>query len=393
VSLFGRQQRAFFGITGAQDLIPVRARTRQMGSQLVTADTAMRVSAVWACLRTRADLISTLPIEVYRMYQGARLDVTLPSVLVNPGGPLWDYQDWMYASQVDLDRTGNVFGLITERYGNGLPAVIELQQQKDCTLVQRKDGTLQYRIAGKEYTPDNVWHERQYVVPGLAVGLSPVAYAAWTLGEYMSIHQFALEWFSGGGRPAAHLRKTDRTLDKKEAVAVKEQFKATQAAGDVFVTGQDWEYKAIQAESTGLEWIEGKKFSLTDIARFFGVPADLIDASVAGENITYANISQRNLQFLIMQLGPAISRREKNLSKLLAQPRQVCLAADRLLRMDPETRTRVEAAQIASRTLAPSEVRAAGNRPPFTAEQLAEFNQFWPPKAAPPLPTTPLPTG
>jgi phage portal protein BeeE len=87
VSLFGRQQRAFFGITGAQDLIPVRARTRQMGSQLVTADTAMRVSAVWACLRTRADLISTLPIEVYRMYQGARLDVTLPSVLVNPGGP------------------------------------------------------------------------------------------------------------------------------------------------------------------------------------------------------------------------------------------------------------------------------------------------------------------
>ena len=52
--------------------------------------------------------------------------------------------------------------------------------------------------------------------------------------------------------------------------------------------------------------------------------------------ITYANISQRNLQFLIMHLGPAVGRREDAFSrKLVSNPRYVKLNTDALLRMDP----------------------------------------------------------
>jgi phage portal protein BeeE len=60
-----------------------------------------------------------------------------------------------------------------------------------------------------------------------------------------------------------------------------------------------------------MEWIDGKRYGVSDIARFFGCPGDLIDAAVSTGSITYANMTQRNLQFLIMHLGPAVYRRER----------------------------------------------------------------------------------
>jgi HK97 family phage portal protein len=382
VSLFGRQKREFFGIPNAGALIPIRTAQKQ-GSVSVTNDSAMRHSAVWACLRLRADLISTMPMDVFRRVNGMQVEMPKPPILVNPGGERVDMCEWMYSSQVDLDRAGNVIGLITEVNALGLPARIDLQMLSECSVNMTK-GVLSYRIGGKTYEPAKVWHERQYTVAGLDVGLSPVAYAAWSIGEYLSIQDFALAWFGGGAVPKARMKNVAKTIKNEEAEAVKTRYRATTQNGDLFVYGADWEYDFMQAQNQGMEWIEGKRYGVTDIARFFGAPGDLIEAAVSTGTITYANISQRNLQFLIMNLQPAIFRRELRLSKLLPQPRYVKLNTDALLRMDPQTRAQVILTRINSRTLSPSEARELDNLPPFTDAQAAEFDRFWPPKAAQP---------
>jgi phage portal protein BeeE len=133
----------------------------------------------------------------------------------------------------------------------------------------------------------------------------------------------------------------------------------------------------IQAEQTGTEWLEAKRASVLDVARYFDVPGDLIDGAVSGQAVTYANITQRNLQFLIYNLGPTIARREAALSRWLPQPRFVKFNTSALLRMDDEGRSRVLARRINSRTLAPSEARALENLPPFTPAQLAEFDRLF----------------
>lgn len=113
------------------------------------------------------------------------------------------------------------------------------------------------------------------------------------------------------------------------------------------------------------------------------MPADLIEAAVSGQAVTYANISQRNLQFIIMNLGPVVFRREKALSAFLPKGRFVKLNSDAILRMDPETRAKVLGQQVQDRLLAPSEARAIDNRLPFTEEQLAEFDRLWPVRTQP----------
>jgi phage portal protein BeeE len=86
---------------------------------------------------------------------------------------------------------------------------------------------------------------------------------------------------------------------------------------------------------------------------------------------------------LIMHVGPAVSRREDALCDLTSKPRYVKLNSDALLRMDPQARAAMFKTQIDARILAPSEARALDEREPFTPEQIAEFDHFWPPKAAP----------
>jgi HK97 family phage portal protein len=359
--------------------IPPRSGGGRRGVVSVTSDSALRHSAVWACLRIRADLVSTFPIDVFRQVGKQQVEMPKPPVLVEPGGERWDYCDWMYASQFDMDRAGNDFGLITERNALGLPARIDLQSLADVTVIERKEtGRLRYRIRGVEYEPEQVWHERQYVVAGLPFGLSPVAYAAWSIGEYLSAQQFALDWFSGGGIPKARMKNIAKIIPPKEATAIKARFQETIDHGGLLVHGRDWEYDMIQAEQAGTEWLEGRKFGLADISRFFGCPADLIEAAVsAGGTITYQNLTNRNLQFLIMHLGPAIARREKNLNKLLPRPRFVKLNTDALLRMDPETRGKMMDAAIAARRLTVTEARELDNRPPLTTEQEAEFARLF----------------
>lgn len=370
-------KRDYAGATAAE-LIPQRT-TMKAGTVVVSQDTALRHSAVWAALRTRANLISTMPIDCFRRVGGVQVEVPKPPVLVNPGGELVDALEWLYSSQFDLDRGGNVFGLITERsgFGGGLPARIDLQPLSSVS-VQIRDGQIwKYRFGSELYDPVDVWHEKQYTVAGLHVGLSPVAYAAWSIGEYLSIQDFALDWFGNGGIPSAILKNEEKTVSPKIAEETKARFKQAVSNRDVFVTGNDWTYQMVQAEQAGSNWLEAKNYSIADIARFFDVPGDVIDAAVQSSTINYANAVQRNLQLLIMNIGPAIIRREHALSKLLPQPRYVKFNTDALLRMDPKTVVEMFKTQIESRQLAPSEARELLNRPPFTEGQLAEFDRLF----------------
>lgn len=388
MSLFTR----FFGITGAQDLLPGRFDpTRSTGSVVVTADTAMRMSAVWACLRIRADLISTMPVDVFRDVGEQQINVPTPSKLVLPGGERVGIEEWMYSTSVDLDRAGNAIGLITERDSLGLPQRIDLQPLATCSVTERPNEGLRYRIDGKTYLPDQVWHEKQFTVSGSPVGMSAAAAAATTIGQYQSAQQFAAQWYGTGGVPKAIMRNISKPqITEAEADHAKRAMKLASEGRDVAVWGRDWEYKPIQSESVGMDWLEAQKFGIGDVARFFGVPGDLIDAAVSTGSITYANMTQRNLQFLIMNLGPAIRRRETALSSLLPRPRYVKLNTSSLLRMDDETRAKVINAKLFSRSLTITEARRLENRPPLTGADLAEFAAaYGDPKAAPTAIPTP----
>lgn len=373
---------------GASELLGRETAARGITSR-IDSDTALRNSAVWAALRLRADLVSTFPVDIYRKVAGVSVSTATPPFFDTPGGPEVDWCEWAYGTQIDLDRLGNTFGLITSRDAYGYPARIDLWPAAGVVALVKGGELWGFRYRGVEYPKADVWHEKQYTVPGLHVGLSPIAYAAWTLGEYASIQQFALDWFGAGAVPSGHLKNTEKKVDPELGREVKQEFKATVRAGDVFVSGSDWEYTLIKAEMEASSWLEAKQAGLVDVARYLSVPADLIDAALSGQSITYANMSQRNLQFLIMNLDPALTRRENTFSrKLLAKPRHMKFNRASLLQMDPLSQSTMLAQQVAAKITTNTEARALLDRAPLTPEQVAEFTLLYPKPAAAPT-TTP----
>jgi HK97 family phage portal protein len=360
-------------------MIPQRAEFRP-GMTPVTDDTALRHSAVWACLNLRASLVSTTPLDVFRRVGGVQVETPKPPVLLLPGGAGCGLPEWLFSSQFEIDRTGNVFGLITKRDGSGLPAEIELQPSAGVTVLGKGPQITGYRIGGKVYdNPRDVWHEKGATIPGIAVGLSPVSYAAMSIGGYLAAQQFANDWFVAGPHPKGVLKHTKQEqLSPGVSAETKARFKQSTANGDIFVTGASWEYTPEAQASGGAVFLDEMKYGVVDVCRFFGVPADMVDGGVSGSSVTYANVTQRNLQFLIMHMGTAFARREWAFSNLmLAQPRYVKFATDALLRMDPQTRTTMLGQQVRDRLIAPSEAREIDNREPFTPDQMAEFDRLF----------------
>ena len=382
MSIFRRHQTRAWDATS----LIAAERSGRTSSRMVRQEQALRHSAVWAARRLRADLISTMPVDVYAKVSGVRVERPTPPVLVEPGasgGPdRVDVTEWLYSTQFDLDGVGNTVGLVAERDGRNLPARIDLVPIDEVTVQVRK-GQVSYRIGGDTYSdPSLVWHERQFTTSGSPVGLSPIAYAAASLLGYLSAQEFAADWFSRSGVPAARLKNTAKKIDAKEAQVVKARFKASVEAGDLFVHGSDWDYEMIAAKASETAFIDAMKFGIGDAARFMGVPGDMLDAETSSGSITYANVTQRNLQLLILNIGPAVTRREKALTRLTPRPWYVKLNSDALLRMDLASRYAAYGVGIDKRFLAPSEARALEDSPPFTDEQLAEFAALFPSRSA-----------
>lgn len=380
MSLWSRAQKR----AATLEALGVALRSRGLtGPGNVTDASALRSSAMWAAARIKADLVSTFPVDVFRKVEGVQFELPKPGVLEFPGGEFWPFIRWMWASEFDLTRGGNSIGLIEERYANGMPAKVTLQPTGKCEVFQKKGmPTHKYRIDGKEYFPEQVYHDLNYPVPGLPVGLSPMAMAAWEISGNLSMQKFAMDWFSGSAVPKARLRNTKRSLENtetnNEARRLKDRYDATVTSGGTFVHGVDWELSFMQAETNDITWLEGRRFGLTEMARFFGVPADLLDAAVSAPgSITYQSALQRNLQFLVMHLGPEVIRREWSLSSLLVRPKYVKLNTNGLLRMDPQTQAEVIDMKIRNRTLTNPEARELDERKPLTEAEIALFEKLY----------------
>ena len=360
---------------------------RSSAPAAVTRASSLRAGVKWAALRLRADLISTTPLDVFRRVNGVQVEMPKPLVLRAPGGARMEPEEWFYSTQMDLDEMGNCFGIIAARDSLNLPTMIELVPVETASVHVRK-GKVTYRLDGQELTPDKVWHERQFTTSGSVVGLSPTAHAAMVTGGYLSAQAFAADWFAGSAVPAAHLKNTAKTLKPGEAAALRARHEATVRHGGVLVTGSDWTYDMIGAKASEAAFLEMVDASAPDLCRFFGVPGDVIDVHVDSSTITYANITQRNLQLLILNLGPTYTRRERRFSSgLLPAPRYAKWNTDALLRMDPASRYAQWRLGIDGRFLAPSEAREMDNRQPFTPEQLAEFDRLFPARSGSTPPT------
>jgi HK97 family phage portal protein len=348
--------------------------TGQAGTygQTINADTAMSIPAVWACVSLIAGTISSLPLQTFRRAP-AGVAVKLPDgPLVSSPAPGMTFSGWVDQVMVSLLLRGNAYGMITERDDSFLPTQINLVNPDVLDVSYDDNGNLTYRVKRtRQLLPsEDVWHLAGLSMPGSKIGLSPISYAAATLGIDLSSRKFAGDFFDGGGIPKAVL-SSDQAINQAQAHSVKDRFMSQFRAREPVVLGAGLSYTNISVSPEESQFLATMQANVAQVARYFGVPSDMIDGP-SGTGMTYGNREQRSLDFLTYCILRWLRRIEDAFFVLLPPPVFARFDTRELLRTDADTAATVSLKYLAAKVVAPSEVREQLNLSPMTADQKVE---------------------
>lgn len=300
---------------------------------VVTASSAMRVSAVYAAVRLVAGVPATLPWHVYRREADGsreRADHDLWWLLNEEACATFTSSAmWMNAiASVQLRGDGLVMIDRKSRYSNDVRALIPLK--RDNVLPYRTaDNRLAYRvyddtISGKTDTyftllQDDVLHFTGDFFNGVT-SMSVIASAArQSIGIALRADQHAARAF-GDGAYLQHVLRAPKSMNTKAQDELRAAFAARYAGGAgvspiPLVLTEGMEIDSISLSPADQQLLETRRWQISDIARAFGVPPHMI-GDVERSTSWGTGIEQMYLGFIRGQL-PLLRRITQELNRKL----------------------------------------------------------------------------
>jgi HK97 family phage portal protein len=337
-------------------------------------DMAFQVPTVWACINLVAGAVSSLQLETFRRSTAPGAvprRLADPMLILRPDNDMTQ-SEWLYMLVVSLLTRGNAIGVL------GVDSALHAQTNHLLNFdlvkieVDRDTGRITYtnKSSNRVIPSQLVWHVRGLTLPGSRVGLSPITYAAATLGLDLSSRQFASGFFDGGGIPKAIL-ESDQQVSQEQARTIKDRVMATFRNREPAILGLGLKYTQIQVRPEESQFLQTQQANVAQICRYFGVPAAMVDGP-AGGGMQYTNTEQRGIEFLTYTLAHWLRRIEDAISALLPNGQYVKFNTHSLLRLDAETQAKVDLQRLAGKVVAPSEIRARDGLDPMTDAQKAE---------------------
>lgn len=307
----------------------------------VTATTAMRVSAVAACVQLIAGAIASLPLEVYSLDGDTPIKLPRDALwyLLNeqPSRYFTAASHWETVSMSEMLR-GDAFTLLVR---NGMGKLIEMRPLKWSDITPERssvDGSIRY------YWRDgnrNTWIDAEDILhfPGFGFdglrGMSVIAYAAKNAtGNAMSMDEYSGRFFANGAHPSLVI-KAPRAMTAAQVAQLQNSFVEKYGGADnfhrlplVLTEGLDVRELSLSAEDAQL--LEGRKFQVIDIARAFGVPPHMI-GETSSSTSWGTGIEAMSRGFITYTLQAHLRRIEQELNRKLWP-----LRAGRFVRFDRE---------------------------------------------------------
>lgn len=295
--------------------------------EVVSKEQALRIAAVWSCVRVLSETIASLPISLYERDEENRKQVKSDNPLNNLVGeqpsPLFNSFMFFERILVDLSLDGNFYAFI-ERNNGGFPVGLHPIKCNDVDIfISPKGRGVYYEI--KQSDSDNTYPKTGRVngidmihIKGLSLdgvqGKSPIECAAETLGISLALDKHAGAFFKNGANVGGIL-KHPGTLKPETARRLRESWSSNYAGsnntGKTAILEEGMEFQARTIPNNQAQFIESREYQISDICRIFRVPNHLVnDLSSA----TYSNIEAQQIDFVVHTITPWIKRIESELN-------------------------------------------------------------------------------
>lgn len=353
---------------------PVSARS--ISGMRVSADSAMRLAAVYACVRILSETMASLPLVVYRPRKDGGKDRVTDHWLYQLLGKRPNrYQnpfEWREMLQGHLALRGNAFCQILANSRGEITELIPIHPDR-VRMELLSSGDYRYRIrdqAGSEIVlpRGEVWHLRGLSSDGL-IGLSPIELSRESLGMALAAQDYGARFFNNDAKPTGGWIEFPGNFKDTEAKRVfRESYQAAQSGanrGKVLVLENGMKFHEVGVTNKDAQFLELRKFQITDIARLFRVPPHMI-ADL--DRATFSNIEQQSLEFVMHTMTPWAERWEASIeSDLLPDGDALEIEFDfaNLMRGDAASRSAYYQSGIQNGWLTRNEARIAENLNPI----------------------------
>lgn len=289
----------------------------------VDEDSALKISAVYACVKVIAETIASLPLQLLKELPNGDSEKAkqhpLYSVLYEiPNNEMTSFS-FREMMMTNLLLWGNAYALIKR---DSAGHVIELYPLKSKNMVVERDATtnaIKYTYTNnkgitKVYKPKQVLHIPAFSFDGV-LGVSPITYAREAMGLALATEEFGARFFGNGARPGGVLEHPGVVKDPERLrESWNKVYQGTRNSHKVAVLEEGMKYHEVGMSPEDSQFLQTRGFQLTEIARIFRVPPHMIgDLSRS----TFSNIEHQSIDFVVHTIRPWLVRWEQAISKNL----------------------------------------------------------------------------
>jgi HK97 family phage portal protein len=365
------------GSTGQQDGIQYSEPFQRVYDTRTTygTDGALQVSAVWACVELLADNIASLPCFVYeRGEQGHKelaRDTTLWTLLHdNPNRYQTPMEFWQYMIMNFLLR-GNAYARLVRNDAGEVIEMLPLSaDQVEVELL--RDGSIIYKYQFEGVvtvlSSQSVLHWKDK--GNGVIGMSRIDFMASTISVAIEAQNHTeRNYRKSGKRPGVFM--IDKLLTDPQRDEIRRRFSGLveNNEDDLIVLEAGAKFEPLSMTPADLQLLDTRRFSVEDIARWFGVSSVMINDT--NKTTTWGTgISQLIEGFYKFRLRPMLELFEQAINRRVLTARQrelyeVEFSLDAILRGNAKERLDIGVAAVTNGLMTRNEWRQLENLPPM----------------------------
>ncbi|ASB75993.1 HK97 family phage portal protein [Enterobacter sp. MGH 9] len=342
--------------------------------KVVTADKAIQLSAVWACVRLLSESISTLPLKIYvRQPDGSRKAATdhpAYSILCRRPNSEMTPSRFMLMVVASICLRGNAF--IEKKFiANRLVSLVPLLPQ-NMVVKRLTTGALEYKYTenGNERVipVKNIMHIRGFGLDGVC-SMMPMKTGRDVIGSAMAVEESAAKIFEQGLQSSGFLSADNAlTDDQRERLrGYMASFTGSKNAGKIMVLEGGLKYQGVTMNPEDAQMLESRAFSIEEICRWFRVPPFMVGHTTK-QSSWASSLEGMNLQFLTHTLRPLLVNIEQEIGRCLLDSDDEVFAefsVEGLLRADSAGRAAYYTSALQNGWMSRNDVRRLENMPPI----------------------------
>lgn len=375
--IFGRSVIEAKRSTGYEVYVEAKAANREAAGQSIgTPTTAMKLSAVFACVRILGETMGELPLILYQQNGESRSRATnhyLYKLLHDRPNPLMTAFEFRETVQGHLALWGNAYiqldydvrGRVQELWPLLPGRMLETKRDGNRILYhyQQPNGKMIWMSS------DTIWHLRGLGGDGLN-GYSVVGFARRSFESGLMADEFAYRFYKNDARPGivlSHPGELSEGAHENLRKSWEEVHRGVEKSHKPAILEEGMTLHEVGMPLNDAQFIETRNFQIEDVARWFRMQPHKIGHM---ENATFSNIEHQSIEHVVDTIHPWAKRWEQSIQQTLILPRDrqkyfAKFLLDALLRGD--TASRFDAYSKARQWgwLSANDIRKLENMNPF----------------------------